>query len=399
MKALLYRRRALRFGAANALSRMKPGAGAKVGPIELADVDPPRVPGVDWERVTPRLSGICGSDLATVDGRSSRYFEPLVSFPFVLGHEVVCDRADGTRAVLEPVLGPDAHGVDAADPSQADPGFSPAPADPNDYGHLLGRRLKAGLQTGFCASTGGGWSESFVAHSSQLHSLGTLGVDELSDEAAVMIEPTAAGVHAALRAARDGHLDGGTAVVVGAGTMGLAAVAGLRAFTGVDTIICAARYKHQAAFAAELGADLISPSRELARAVRRVIGGRVIGDALASGVDATIDAVGNAETLTAALGVTRPRGTVVVLGMPGDVKLNLTALWHRETTLVGAYCYGSEPQADGEHTFALATQLVRDRRLERLVSATYPLEQYEDALTHAAEAGTRGAIKIAFDLR
>lgn len=394
MKALVYRRRALRFGAANALSRVKPGVGAKVGPIELEDVEPPELLGADWERVTPRLSGICGSDLATVDGRSSRYFEPLVSFPFVLGHEVVCDRADGTRAVLEPVLGPLAHGAEGSDALSR-----PAPADPNDYGHLLGRRLEAGLQTGFCASTGGGWSEGFVAHSSQLHSLGTLSTDEMSDEAAVMIEPTAAGVHAALKADRDRQLAGGTAVVIGAGTMGLAAVAGLRAFTDVDTIICAARYAHQARFAAELGADLISPPDELARAVRRLVGGRVIGEALASGVDATIDAVGTSDTLTAAMSVTRPRGTVVVLGMPGDVKLNLTALWHRETTLVGAYCYGCEPLANGEHTFALATQLVRDRQLERLVSATYPLEQYEAALTHAAEAGRRGSVKIAFDLR
>ena len=43
----------------------------------------------------PCLAGICGSDLATVDGRSSRWFEPIVSFPFVPGHEVVADDPDG----------------------------------------------------------------------------------------------------------------------------------------------------------------------------------------------------------------------------------------------------------------------------------------------------------------
>ena len=46
-----------------------------------------------------------------------------------------------------------------------------------------------------------------------------------------------------------------------------------------------------------------------------------------------------------------------------------------------------------------ATNLVRSADLGRLVSATYPLGQYTDALRHAAEAGPRGAIKIAFDLR
>jgi hypothetical protein len=33
------------------------------------------------------------------------------------------------------------------------------------------------------------------------------------------------------------------------------------------------------------------------------------------------------------------------------------------------------------------------------VSATYPLSQYETAITHASTAGARGAVRIAFDLR
>ena len=35
----------------------------------------------------------------------------------------------------------------------------------------------------------------------------------------------------------------------------------------------------------------------------------------------------------------------------------------------------------------------------RLVSATYPLRDYTDAIAHAASAGRRGAVKIAFDMR
>jgi hypothetical protein len=33
------------------------------------------------------------------------------------------------------------------------------------------------------------------------------------------------------------------------------------------------------------------------------------------------------------------------------------------------------------------------------VSATYPLARYREAIEHAATAGTRGAVKIAFDMR
>ncbi|WP_419842326.1 zinc-dependent alcohol dehydrogenase [Candidatus Poriferisodalis sp.] len=410
IKALIFERKELRFAAAMAVGRLKPGSGAGVGPLRLTETVPPELPGDDWHYVYPALAGICGSDLATVDGRVSRYFEPLVSFPFVPGHEVVGRVDDGTRVVLEPVLGHRAHGF-------APPWRDAAPADGHDYGHLIGGRLEAGLQTGSCASTGGGWSEAFAAHESQLHSLGSvdsagsagsvhslgssgsagsLDAAELSDEAAVMIEPTAAGVHAALRAE---VAEGGTAAVIGAGTMGLAAVAALRRLTGVAVIVVGARYGHQRRLARELGADLAVSPDELGRAVRRATGTRVIGETLGSGTHVTIDAVASSESLRDAIAITRPRGRVVVLGMPADVELNLSALWHRETELIGAYCYGTEPSLHGAHTFKAAAGLVRDCDLGRLVSETYRLEDYRAALDHAANAGARGSVKIAFDLR
>ena len=89
----------------NNSSRSGTGAGAKWGPLELDDLSTPALPNNEWVRIRPRLSGICGSDLSTVDGVASRYFEPIVSFPFVPGHEVVADTEDGRRVVLEPVLG------------------------------------------------------------------------------------------------------------------------------------------------------------------------------------------------------------------------------------------------------------------------------------------------------
>jgi hypothetical protein len=44
-------------------------------------------------------------------------------------------------------------------------------------------------------------------------------------------------------------------------------------------------------------------------------------------------------------------------------------------------------------------ELVHDAGLDRLVSALYPLDRYVDAIEHAASAGRRGAVKVAFDLR
>ena len=87
--------------------------------------------------------------------------------------------------------------------------------------------------------------------------------------------------------------------------------------------------------------------------------------------------------------------------MPAEVSLELTPLWHREIALVGAYTYGIEALPDGteRRTFDLASELVTEAGLGSLVTATYPLARYRDALEHAASAGRRGATKIAFDLR
>ena len=144
MKALVFERRELRYAAAAVASRFAPGAGAQVGPLRLRDIDPPELPGPGWHRVRPLLTGICGSDLSTVEGQSSRYFEPLVSFPFVPGHEVVGTLDDGTRVALEPVLGPEARGEDPPFPGAA-------PGDGDDYGYLLAGDIDAGIQIGFCS--------------------------------------------------------------------------------------------------------------------------------------------------------------------------------------------------------------------------------------------------------
>jgi D-arabinose 1-dehydrogenase-like Zn-dependent alcohol dehydrogenase len=80
------------------------------------------------------------------------------------------------------------------------------------------------------------------------------------------------------------------------------------------------------------------------------------------------------------------------VGMPGHTQLDLTSLWHRESNLRGCYAY-TRPDFDD------ALALVQAAGLGRLVSATYPLDRYTDAIEHAAQAGARGAARVAFDLR
>jgi threonine dehydrogenase-like Zn-dependent dehydrogenase len=401
VKALVFERNMPRYAASRAVSVFGSGRGATIGPLRLLDTAPPDRPAADWHLVRPLLSGICGSDLATVDGRNSRYFEDLVSFPFVPGHEVagvVDDEASdhagrvlaaGARVVVEPVLGCAPRAIEPLCPECA--GGHTGLCENVAFGELA-----PGLQTGYCTDTGGGWSTAgLVAHASQLHAV----PDAFTDEDAVVVEPTACAVHAALSA----HLEADNLVaVVGAGTLGLLTIAALDRLvrpTMPCQVVVGAKHPEQRRLAESLGADVVVDPEHLARTVRRRASSLVLGGRLTGGADTVFDCVGTAASLEAALAMVRPRGTVVLVGMPGKVPVDLAPLWHREITLVGAYAYGSESTAPPRRSFELAFELVRDAELGSLVSASYPLERYGEALAHAGAAGRRGAVKVVFDLR
>lgn len=383
MRALLFERKVAKFAAATVAGRLSPGSGARVGPIRLAaDVDEPTLPGPGWVRVRPRLAGICGSDLATIDGHSSRYFEPIVSFPFVPGHEIVGDLDDGSRVVVQPTLTCAARAVTPAC-QWCDHGGMTNRCEHTAFGHLA-----PGLQTGFCEDTGGGWGLALVAHESQLHRV----PDALTDEAAVLVEPAACAVHAASRVPEMiGHGANVTAVI-GAGTLGLLTIAALRADDHDATILATAKHPEQRSWAKDLGADRVVEPDALERAVRAATRSRQFGSQLTGGANVVVDCVGSEASLAQALRVVAPGGHILLVGMPGVTSVDLTPLWHREITLTGCYAYSD---ADFETAF----DLVRDARLERLLTTTYPLDRYREAIEHAANAGRRGAVKIAFDLR
>ncbi len=413
MKTLLFERNPARFAASRVVSAFGSGRGAGIGPLRLVEGQAPALPAPGWQHVDPILSGICGSDLATLDARSSHYFEDLVSFPFVPGHEVVgtvatparaadgTDLPPGSRVVVEPVLGCRARGLDPVcdECAQGRTGSCRMVA----FGHL-----RPGLQTGFCADTGGGWSTAgLVAHESQLHAV----PPGLDDRDAVTVEPVACAVHAVMSAALRG---GETVVVVGAGTLGLASVAALSHLARAGhvaeptDVLVGARYPHQRTWAAELGATDVLAPEHVSRAVRRRTRSMAVGapsgggQRLTGGADVVLDCVGTAASIGQALDLVRPRGRVVLVGMAGRVHLDLASLWHREVTLVGAYAYGTELSrrtAAPISTFSLAFDVVAATGTGRLVTATYPLERFEEAVAHAGSAGRRGAVKIAFDLK
>jgi threonine dehydrogenase-like Zn-dependent dehydrogenase len=383
-----------RYLAARAVADRVPGLVAgPLAPLRLASKPDPTPLGEGWVLLKPRLSGICGSDLATISGRSSFYFSPLVSLPFVLGHELVGEVAEdqdglakGTRVVLDPVLGCEARGLE---PCAGCAGGRKGRCDRVTTGHV-----SPGLQTGYCADTGGGWSRLMQAHRSQLVPV----PDDVPDEVAVLLEPLACATHAALRAELEPDAE---VLVVGAGTVGLLTLAALRAYTKAGRVTAVAKHPRQRELALKLGAhDVVEPS-EAVRAVRRATGSIRLRPErgmpfLLGGVDVAFDCVGSRGSLDLSLRATRAGGRVLLSGIPTG-GADLTPVWFRELELVGAYTTAIE-DLDGEprSSFDLAIELTRRAPLGGLVGATYPLHRWREAVDHAMSAGRLGTVKVAF---
>jgi threonine dehydrogenase-like Zn-dependent dehydrogenase len=355
--------------------------------LQLGDVPELELPAPDWVRVRPNLAGICGSDLSAITGHASLYLEPLTSYPFVPGHEVVGVLDDGSRVVVEPALGCAVRGIDP-------PCSRCAEGRPGLCQNVTEGPIEVGLQTGYCADTGGGWGEELVAHPSQIHRV----PESLTDEAAVLIEPLACCIHAALRGAA-GPDD--LVVVFGAGTIGLLTIAAIRHFTPPRRLIAVAKHGQQREHARRLGADQVIGPDEVFQRIRFAAGARRLDGIdrplLLGGADVTFECVGRADSLNDAVRMTRAGGTLVAVGMPGEEKVDWAPIWQRELRVLGAYAYGRE--ANGKRTFELALELAPRLQLETLVGPLFSLGDYREAIAYALGAGRLGAVKVCFDLR
>ncbi|HEX6351007.1 MAG TPA: zinc-binding dehydrogenase [Candidatus Dormibacteraeota bacterium] len=386
MLALQFARSVPRYALVKAAGGRPEVATSPFAPLFLDDVEEPALPGPEWVRVFPRVSGICGSDLSAIGGHASYYLDALTSYPFIPGHEMVAD-ADGSRVVVEPALGCRVRGVEPLCPRCAE-------GRPGLCQNLTEGPIEVGLQTGYCQSTGGGWGEVVVAHSSQLHEV----PESLPDEAAVLVEPFACCVHAALRAAAAPE---DVVLVFGAGTIGLLTIAAIRQFTPPRRLIVVAKHGHQRELARALGADQVVPPDEVYQRVRFATGARRLDSLdrplLLGGADVTFECVGRADSLNDAVRVTRAGGKLVAVGMPGAERVDWAPIWQRELTVMGAYAYGME--ASGRSTFELALEAAPEARLDRLTGPLFALGEYREAIEYAMRAGALNAVKVAFDLR
>ena len=406
MKAVQYIKSVPRYLFVRTIGHRSPAwATGALSCIRMADIDAPALPTPAWVRVRPRLSGICGSDLSTIQASGSPYFSPLISSPFVLGHEVVGEIEEtgaetegvsrGDRVVIEPGLCCPVRGIQPPCPSCQEGEFGLC--EMVMHGDLL-----PGIQTGYCRDTGGGWSPSLVAHPFQVHRV----PDGLADEEAVLVEPFSCSLHAVLKSLPS---DDETVLVVGCGAIGLLTIASIRALGAKCRILAAARYAHQQTLAAGLGADrVIGRADDLYETVGEATGAEIhrpeIGrPVFIGGVHRTFDCVGSSRTIDDVLRLTGSGGCVTVVGMPGiPSDIDWTAVWYKELKVQGAYAYGTEYfENRSVRTFDLAMGLLEEGKvdLKPLLTDLYPLKDYRKAIGRALKAGSLGAVKVAFDLR
>ncbi len=217
--------------------------------------------------------------------------------------------------------------------------------------------------------------------------------EALDGRLAALAEPMAVVVHGLKRG---GFAPGQRVLVLGAGAVGLLAVAAAR-HLGAGEIWATARHPHQAAGAAALGADRVLTESEATPAA-------LAGMGREAPIDLALETVGGtADTLDAAAAALRPGGVVSVLGFfTGRISLDTLPLLLKEISLVWSYCYGRErpdaPRARGsaaDADFARAIEILTAQRdsLLPLVTHTVPLEQVSRAFELAADKRA-GAVKV-----
>jgi threonine dehydrogenase-like Zn-dependent dehydrogenase len=156
-----------------------------------------------------------------------------------------------------------------------------------------------------------------------------------------------------------------------------------------------------------LGAsDIVAPGDEArqalvetgAQAYMPIVGDEVYAG---GGFPLIFDCVGSAETVKQSLRYASARGRIVLLGCAAEIrKLDLTFVWARELAVKGFVCYGLEEwRGARRHTFEVTHDMLVETGapLERMVTHVYPLRQYREALSTAANRRRTRSIKVLLD--
>lgn len=424
MRAVVHRPTPLRRRLVGAATPLVPSlAWSRLAGLALREIPEPPLPGPGWVRIRVRKAGVSMEDLRILDGRASPLLEPSGSWPSVPGREILGEVveagpavervAPGDRVVVDPWIPCAARGWrdDPCPPCAA--GLASTCARAGEEGRLEmdGRPLARGARLGLHADLPGGWAEVVVAHRDQL-----LPVDaELPDRLAVLVEPVAAGLHAA----REGWSADGArgavalvqrprpapALVLGGGVRAVATVRGLRAL-GFDRPILVRAAERWAGAARATGASEVVHDDDALRDAMAATGARASmpleGEEVWSGggFDPVFEAEGTERSTARAVGLAAA-GATVVLRVPSDLPGGmLERAAHRGVTLLGVAGYGPRPPGGPDaSTLPVAHRLLvsEQARWAPLVTHVYPLPPFREALEAAAGRSREKARKVLLD--
>jgi L-iditol 2-dehydrogenase len=286
--------------------------------------------------------GVCGSDIHYYDhGRIGPY---VVERPLVLGHEA------GGEVVR---LGADVSRVEPGQRVSIEPGVPCRSCE-----QCLAGRYNLCPDVRFFATPpyDGAFCEYVVMPESFVHPV----PDNLSDDAAGLIEPLSVGIWACRR----GQVAPGSRVLItGAGPIGLVCLQAALAYGAADVAVSDVN-AHRLALATKLGATSVVDVSKV--------------ELSATGVepDVLLECSGNGRATTDAVRTVASAGRVVLIGMGGDeLTLPLSYVQDRELVITGAFRYAN--------TWPTAISLVASGRvnLDSLVTGHYGLDEVEKALT------------------
>ncbi len=276
-------------------------------------------PTADEVVIRVAFAGICGSELSGFLGHNA-----LRTPPLVMGHEFAGEIVEVGREVTDFSVG-DAVTV-----------------NPLTYCGQC-RTCYMGL-TQLCperrlvgAHRPGAFAEYVSSPAFVTHKL----PDGMSLRSGALTEPVGVGVRIGRLA---GDVSGESALIIGAGPIGLLALQALQ-LAGAERIFIADLDPERLAMGGELGGITISPSAaDQGDDVVEIVKDATAGD----GVAVSIDAVGTGGTRTQCVAATRNAGTLILSGLHEETSpMPAAAIIRQELTVRGSFAYGAADFADG----------------------------------------------------
>jgi L-idonate 5-dehydrogenase len=329
--------------------------------IEDRDVEQPAVGQV---QITLHTGGICGSDLHYFN--HGGFGAVRLKEPMILGHEVA-GRVSKLGAGVEGFARGQLVGV-----SPSRPCYTCKYCQEGMLNQCLNMRFYGSAMP--FPHIQGAFRQTLVADATQLASAEGLTAGE-----AAMAEPLAVTLHATRRA---GDLVGKSILVTGCGPIGLLSILSARR-AGADKIVAVDLSDYCLAFAGRLGADITLNTRKAPDALEPFKANKGTFDIL-------YECSGAQAALTSAIGAMRPGGTILQLGLGGDMTLPMMAITAKELSLKGSFRFHSE--------YATAMSLMQKGliNVKPLITETVPMEKAREGFELASDRAKAMKVQIAF---